>query len=83
LANWKTNPRTLHQWSKTFSTYRRCLKEALLSDSNARITDVMILAKREFHCQAQEVQTLVKVLFANMEAEADGFEDIPPVPLLS
>jgi hypothetical protein len=81
LANWKSNPRPLHQWSETFSAYRRCL-ESLPSDSNVQITDSMIAAKKEFHCQAQEVCTPAKVLFSDMEAEADGFEDVPNMPLL-
>jgi hypothetical protein len=54
LANWKTNPMPLYQWSETFSAYRRCL-EALPSDSNDRVTALMVAAKKEFHRQAQEV----------------------------
>jgi hypothetical protein len=43
----------------------------------------MITAKKEFHRQAQEVRTPAKVLFADMEAETDGFEEVPAIPLLS
>jgi hypothetical protein len=44
----------------------------------------MIIAKKEFHRQAQEARTpAAKVLFSKMEAKAEGFEDVPTVPLLS
>jgi hypothetical protein len=43
----------------------------------------MIAAKREFHRQAQEVRTPSKVLFSDMDADSDGFEDVTSVPLLS
>jgi hypothetical protein len=56
LANWKTNPRPLLHWTEAFSAFRRCL-EALPSDAEVVVTDGMISAKREFHCQAQEVRT--------------------------
>jgi hypothetical protein len=83
LANWKTNPRSLLHWSEAFSAFRRCL-EALPPDAEVLVTDGMISAKREFHPQAQEVRTPSKVLFADMEAEAEaeGFED-GAFPLLS
>jgi hypothetical protein len=83
LANWKTNPRPLLHWSEAFSAFRRCL-EALPSDAEAVVTDRMISAKREFHWLAQEVRTPSKVLFVDIEAEAEaeGFED-GAVPLLS
>jgi hypothetical protein len=81
LANWKTNPRPLLHWTEAFSAFRRCL-EALPSDADVVVTDGMISAKREFHRQAQEVRTPSKVLFADMEAEAEGFAD-GSVPVLS
>jgi hypothetical protein len=50
-------------------------------DQDARVTDVMISAKREFHRQAQEVKTPSKVLFSDKEAQADGYEEVT-IPLL-
>jgi hypothetical protein len=82
LTDWKNNPRTFNQWSEAFLACRCCVKSLPL-DPDAQVTYKMIAAKREFHCQAQDVRTPSKVLFSDMDTESDGFEDVTSVPLLS
>jgi hypothetical protein len=43
----------------------------------------MLTVKGEFHCQAQEVRTWLKVLFADADEDLDRSEIITTLPFLS
>jgi hypothetical protein len=82
LNHWLSHPKTLPEWNEAVLTLKRCV-EALPPSIDSLVTADMLLAKKKFHREAQEVRMPARVLFSKSEIKSEEFANVAPTIALS